>query len=68
MKKRRYKRKPGDFEIRVLSDGRLVLVAPDETLLEVARSVAPESRKLPPKMEKKRDGRSKKRSKKRRQD
>ena len=34
-----YKRQQGDFEIRILSDGRLVLVAPDETLLEIAQAV-----------------------------
>jgi hypothetical protein len=68
MKKDKYKRKPGDFEIRVLSDGRLVMVAPDETLLEVARAVAPDSRDVPPKTEKKGHGRGKKRPKKQSQD
>ena len=39
MKKKPYKRKPGDLEIRILPDGRMVMVAPDETLLEIARSI-----------------------------
>ena len=43
MKKKLYKRKPGDFEIRILSDGRVVMVAPDETLLEIARELDPNS-------------------------
>lgn len=34
-----YKRKQGEFELRVLKDGRLVMVAPDETLLEIGQSV-----------------------------
>ncbi len=38
-----YKRKPGDLEIRILSDGRVVMVAPDEELMEVARMVSPNS-------------------------
>lgn len=33
-----YKRKQGDFELRILSDGRLVMVAPDELLLEIAKA------------------------------
>ena len=33
-----YKREQGDFELRILSDGRLVLIAPDETLLEIAQA------------------------------
>jgi hypothetical protein len=39
MKKKPYKRKPGDFEVRILSDGRVVMVAPDEELIEIARMV-----------------------------
>ena len=34
-----YKRKQGEFELRVLKDGRLVMVAPDETLLEIGQAV-----------------------------
>lgn len=35
-----YSRKQGEFELRVLKDGRLVLIAPDETLLEIAASIS----------------------------
>lgn len=41
MKKRVYERKPGEMEIRVLSDGRVVFVAPDEKLINVAEEIAP---------------------------
>jgi hypothetical protein len=34
-----YQRQKGDFEIRILPDGRLVFVAPDEQLAEVAGSL-----------------------------
>lgn len=39
MNKEPYKRKAGDFEIRVLPNGRLVMVAPDEILMEIAESL-----------------------------
>lgn len=39
MSKKPYKRKPGDFEVRILSDGRVVMIAPDEELIEIAREV-----------------------------
>ena len=42
MKKTPYKRKPGDFEIRILKNGKVVMVAPDETLVEIAQTVVPE--------------------------
>ena len=61
MKKEPYRRRPGDFEIRMLTDGRVVMIAPDEALMEVARAVAPDSRGLPPRTESKKHGRSKKR-------
>jgi hypothetical protein len=35
-----YQRRQGDFELRILRDGRLVLIAPDETLLEIAQTLA----------------------------
>ncbi|OHB68965.1 MAG: hypothetical protein A2Y77_18115 [Planctomycetes bacterium RBG_13_62_9] len=34
-----YKREQGDFELRILSDGRLVMIAPDETLMEIAKTL-----------------------------
>ncbi|MHC4961232.1 MAG: hypothetical protein ACYTGA_03810 [Planctomycetota bacterium] len=37
--KQPYQRKVGDFEIRILSDGRVVFVAPDEQLAEVAAAL-----------------------------
>lgn len=37
--KQPYQRKVGDFEIRILPDGRVVFVAPDEYLTEVADSL-----------------------------
>ena len=39
MNREPYKRKAGDFEIRVLPGGRLVMIAPDETLIEIAASL-----------------------------
>ena len=41
MKKIPYKRKPGDFEIRILRNGKVVMAAPDETLMEIAQVIAP---------------------------
>ena len=35
-----YKRKPGDMEIRILPDGRAMIVAPDEKMIEVANNIA----------------------------
>jgi hypothetical protein len=41
MKSKPYKRKPGDFEIRILSDGQVIMLVPDEKLLEVAQAIEP---------------------------
>ncbi len=41
MKKEPYKRKPGEFEIRILSDGRVILIAPDEKIMEIAQIIDP---------------------------
>ncbi len=38
-----YKRKQGEFELRVLKDGRVVMIAPDEALLEIAAALAEDS-------------------------
>ena len=51
MKKKPYKRKPGDFEIRILSSGKVVMITPDEALMEIARVVEPDNFALPPQME-----------------
>jgi hypothetical protein len=55
MSKKPYKRKPGDFEVRILSDGRVVMVAPDEELIEIAREVERSSKDSQPKTETKDD-------------
>ena len=34
-----YQRTPGDFELRVLKDGRFVLLAPDEDLMALGEAV-----------------------------
>jgi hypothetical protein len=34
-----YQRQQGDFELRILPDGRLVMVAPDEGLIALAKDV-----------------------------
>ncbi|MFH1370685.1 MAG: hypothetical protein ABII09_05295 [Planctomycetota bacterium] len=49
MKKKPYRRKCGDFEIRVLNDGRIVMLAPNDELMEIARVLDPNSELLPPK-------------------
>ncbi|MDH7599541.1 MAG: hypothetical protein QHH07_07915 [Sedimentisphaerales bacterium] len=43
MKQRPYKKRPGDLEIRILKDGRLVLVGPDQALLDLAKAVVDRS-------------------------
>jgi hypothetical protein len=39
MKNKPYKRKPGELEIRILNNGRVVMIMPDERLLEIAQTV-----------------------------
>jgi len=39
MNDKTYEREQGEFELRVLKDGRLVMIAPDENLLEIARTL-----------------------------
>jgi len=34
-----YQRQQGDFEIRILPDGRLVMLAPDEALIAMAEQI-----------------------------
>ena len=55
MRKKRYKRKCGDFEVRVLADGRVVMLAPDEELLRLAGTLDPGNELLPPFKEKKKN-------------
>lgn len=56
MKKKPYKRKPGDLEVRILSDGRVVMIAPDEGLLEVAQAIEPKKDDLLDAMETEKNG------------
>ena len=60
MKNTPYKRKPGDFEIRILKNGKVVMVAPDETLVEIAQTVAPKHCAAQTKMETKENVRTQK--------
>ena len=46
MTEKPYKRKTGDFEVRVLKDGRVVMIAPDAELMEVAEAIDPNNDKL----------------------
>jgi hypothetical protein len=39
MSQKPYQREQGDFELRILKDGRVVMIAPDETLLEIAQAL-----------------------------
>ncbi len=39
MSQKPYQREQGDFELRILKDGRLVMIAPDETLIEIAQAL-----------------------------
>lgn len=39
MRKKGYKRQKGDMEIRILKDGRIVMVAPDQEMLEIAENL-----------------------------
>jgi hypothetical protein len=43
MKSKPYRRKPGDFEIRILSNGQVIMLVPDEKLLKVAQAIEPKS-------------------------
>ncbi len=46
MTKKPYKRKTGDFEIRVLKDGRLVMIAPDQELMDLAETIKTDDKRL----------------------
>jgi hypothetical protein len=39
MSRKPYKRKQGEFELRVLKDGRVVVIAPDEALLKISQAL-----------------------------
>jgi hypothetical protein len=55
VKKKPYKQKCGEFEIRMLKDGRVVMIAPDDQLMDLARTLDPDNALLPPKTEKKKN-------------
>jgi len=38
--KKPYKRKPGEFEIRILKNGKVMMAAPDEALVEIAQTIS----------------------------
>lgn len=44
--KKSYKRKPGDLEIRILKDGSVVSVSPDEKFLEIINEINNQSREM----------------------
>ena len=46
MTKKPYKRKTGDFEIRVLKDGRVVMIAPDQELMDLAETIKTDDNQL----------------------
>lgn len=48
MKNKPYRKKPGDLEIRILNNGKVVMVAPDETLIEIAQVIDPRNRATQP--------------------
>ena len=39
MSRKPYQRQPGDLEIRVLKDGRFILVAPDQELMDLGKTI-----------------------------
>ena len=47
MKKTPYKPEPGDMEIRILNNGKVMMVLPDKNLIEIAQSLEPNNSALP---------------------
>jgi len=41
MKRKLRKRKPGEFEVRILRDGRIIFLSPDERLMDAAEVIDP---------------------------
>ena len=52
MNKVPYRRKPGDFEIRIKPDGQVIMLAPDQALIELATML--DSSLMQPDLEKER--------------
>ncbi len=46
MRNKPYKRRPGDYEIRILTDGRVIMIGPDDDMMEVARAIDPQNNTL----------------------
>lgn len=42
MSEERYETRPGDFELRILPDGRVCIVAADEEVFDLAEALAPD--------------------------
>ena len=42
MIKKRHRTRPGEFEIRILRDGRVFFVAADEAMFDLAKALAPD--------------------------
>ena len=58
MKKTPYKPEPGDMEIRILNNGKVMMVLPDQKLIEIAQSLDPNNYALPQTTENKKDVRN----------
>jgi hypothetical protein len=56
---RPYKRKPGEFEIRILPDGQVLMPAPDDSILDLARKLKLPGMKPATKEKAKKNGRAK---------
>ncbi len=56
MKGTPHKRKPGESEIRILKDGRIVLVAANEAVLDVGEAIAPQDPFMRDRKEAREDG------------
>lgn len=62
MRKQPRKRRPGEFELRVLPDGRIAMIAPDQALLDLAGELDPGNEALPPSKEKQKYARTRKKT------
>jgi len=62
MRKKPYKRKPGDFEIRILPDGHVCIVAGDEKMFDLAEALDPKNPSLAERRRAKASGKSRDKS------
>jgi tRNA1(Val) A37 N6-methylase TrmN6 len=58
MSNKPYKPKPGDMEIRILNNGKVVMIIPDEELMQIARAIDPDNYALKSTTEIKKDVRN----------